>query len=186
MIRSCGFATSDQARVAADELWQALLLAGAKNVRGVSLEEVEVAQDSDLLIMGTKPGFAISQAPSPFTEQLTAFFGKPPLKKHEKVAAELINDVSFHKSPETRFLLGIISIETLCAPHKKKGEKNSQRCQRIIRQFLNKSTADSFATLYRKRNDFAHEGKGRGVLDNEAAEARQIAADLLLAQVPNL
>jgi hypothetical protein len=35
----------------------------------------------------------------------------------------------------------------------------------------------------KKRNDFMHEGKGKGVLDNEAAAARQIAAHLLLAQV---
>src|SRR4051794_2605570 len=59
MIRSCGFATSDEAREAADQLWQALLLAGVKNVRGVSLEEVEVGPDSALLVLGTKPHFSI-------------------------------------------------------------------------------------------------------------------------------
>jgi hypothetical protein len=31
----------------------------------------------------------------------------------------------------------------------------------------------------KKRNDFMHEGKGKGVLDIEAAAARQIAAHLL-------
>lgn len=150
----------------------------------MSLEEIEVAPDNALLVLGTRPGLSIGQPPSSFTNQLTAFFGKAPLKKHEKVAAELINDVSFHQSPETRFLLGIIAIETLSAPYKKTGEKNSQRCQRVIRQFLDDARADKFASLYRKRNDFAHEGIGKGVLDQEAAEARQIAADLLLAQVP--
>ena len=100
------------------------------------------------------------------------------------MAAELINDVSFQQSSETRFLLGIIAIETLSAPYKKAKEKNSARCQRVIRQFLDDARAVKFAPLYKKRNDFAHEEIGKGILDQEAADARQIAADLLLAQLP--
>jgi hypothetical protein len=184
MIRSCGFATSDQAGRAAEELRQALLLAGAKNVRGVKLYDVEIVEESTPLVLFSRPDLSIAQPPDLFARQLTDFVRKPPLKTHERVAAELINDISFQPSSETRFLLGIVAIETLCIPYRRKGEKNSQRCKRVIRRFLkNKTRAGDFAKLYKKRNDFVHEGGGKGALDNEAAEARQIATDLLLAHI---
>jgi hypothetical protein len=184
MIRSCGFASKADACEAADDLCQALLLLGAKKGQGVSFDNVEVGPDSTRLILGTIPEFSVAQSATAFANELAAFMGQSRLKKHERVAAELINDVSFHRSSETRFLLSIIAIETLCAPHKKRGERNSQRCQRIIEQRLDKAAADRFAGLYKKRNNFAHEGEGWGVLDNEATEAGQIATRLLLAHIP--
>jgi hypothetical protein len=96
MVRSCGFADSNEARVAAENLCQALLLAGAKDVRGVSLRDIEIAQDSTPLVLGSIPGFSIAQPPVSFANRLTSFVSKRPLKKHERVAAELINDISFH------------------------------------------------------------------------------------------
>jgi hypothetical protein len=46
LIRSCGFATSEEAGAAAADLRQALLLAGAKNVRGIKLYDVKVVEES--------------------------------------------------------------------------------------------------------------------------------------------
>jgi len=162
---------------------QGLLLAGAKNRYGVRLLETKITDDKSQFAVVSIAELGVAQPAFDFTNQLTAFAGKPPLKRHQRVAAELINDVLFQPSIETRFLLGIVAIETLCAPSKQKKEGNSKCCQRVIQRYLNNTTADSFAKLYTKRNDFAHEGFGKGVLDREASEARQIATELLLAQI---
>jgi hypothetical protein len=184
MIRSCGFSTEQDARGAADDLVQALLLAGAQNVHGVNYVQVEIVPDSAPVFVGGDISVSEGQSANLFAKCLAHFVGKNQLTKHQRVAAELINDFSFQPSSDTRFILSIVAVETLCSPFpKKKDEKNSQHCQRIIRKFLDTGTAARFVPLYRKRNDFVHEGKRKGALDNEAAEARQIATDLLLAQV---
>ena len=180
MVRSCGFATSDEACRAAEALCQSLLMAAAKHNYGASVQDVEIVESTALLVLATRPSLSIIQPPSDFANQLTAFVGKPPLKRQQRVAAELITDALFQPSHETRFLMGIIAVETLCAPYKKNNEGNSKRCQRVIRKFLDDNRASNFAKLYEKRNDFAHEGRRKGALANEAVEARQIATDLLL------
>jgi hypothetical protein len=195
MIRSCGFPTKQDARVAANDLVQALLLAGAQNVHGVNDVQVKIVPDSAAVVLGGDVSVSEGQSADLFAKRLAHFAGKNRLTKHQRVAAELINDFSFQSSSDTRFILSIVAVETLCSPFgrkkfpkendptKKRDETNSEHCQRIIRKFLDTGTAARFAPLYKKRNDFVHEGKGKGALQNEAAKARQIATDLLLAQV---